>query len=92
VAGDSAAPAATAGSAPGGGDAAAAPAPAQIWTPDDSARAARQDSIELAHDYYERLSHMETYESCMAKAKGLEPGPRAVIEQACNRSSRPRGR
>jgi hypothetical protein len=61
-----------------------------MWPTQDSVRAAREDSIELAQDYNMRRGAMETYESCMAKAKGLEPGPRAVIEQACARS-RPGG-
>jgi hypothetical protein len=57
-----------------------------MWTPEDSTRAARADSIDLAKDYHRRLGNMESYQSCMAKAKGVEAPARAVIEQACARS------
>jgi len=73
------APPAAAGdpSAPPG---AAAPgaAPAEVLTPE-------QDSIQEAQAYARRQRSMESYESCVAKAKDLEEPARTTIQQACGR-------
>lgn len=71
-----------AGSAP-----AAEPAPAPGLAPRDPL-AEVEDSINEANLYRQRQQSMETYESCMRKAKGLEQPVRTTIENACKRSSR----
>lgn len=69
-----------AGSAP-----AAQPAPAPGLAPPDPL-AEVEDSIHEADLFHRRQSSMESYESCMEKAKVLEPPARAAIEAACKRS------
>ncbi|HET7459773.1 MAG TPA: hypothetical protein VFJ82_00940 [Longimicrobium sp.] len=63
------------------GEAAPSPAPAP---PDPLAQA--EDSMREADLFRQRQQSMETYESCMRKAQGLEPHVRATIVAACKRS------
>jgi len=65
---------------------AAAPAPAAPMTVEDSIRIARDDSIALAKDYNQRLGSMESYASCMQKAKAGDAQVRPVLEAACKRA------
>jgi len=67
------------------GETRAEPQPAPM-SPADSLLAEQHDSIHEAELYQQRQQSMETYESCMAKARGLEPPVRATIEAACKRS------
>ena len=91
--GDEGGGAAPAAAAPG----AAAPSPASESAPpppppaamsvEDSILAAREDSIHEAELFKQRSAQMESYESCMAKARRLEPPEvRAPIIAACGRS------
>jgi hypothetical protein len=64
----------------------AAAAPAAPVTVEDSIRMAREDSTALATDYHQRLGSMETYASCMQKAKAADPEQRPVLEGACKRA------
>jgi hypothetical protein len=83
--GSDAAPAAAAPAAPGAQPAAEALPPAPPpGQPDPLAEA--RDSIQEADLYHRRQRSMESLESCMAKAKGLEPAVRATIETACKRA------
>ncbi|HET7232597.1 MAG TPA: hypothetical protein VFJ16_21485 [Longimicrobium sp.] len=75
-----AAPAGNVASAPDGQAAAPQDAP-----PPRDPLAEAEDSIAEAQLFHKRQQSMESYASCMEKAKGLEPGPRAVIEAACKR-------
>jgi hypothetical protein len=47
--------------------------------------AERQDSISEAELFRARQASMEGYEACMARAKQIDPAPRAVIEAGCAR-------
>jgi hypothetical protein len=64
-------------------EAAPAPAPVQPRSPQDSARAAIDDSISEARLFNRRLANMDSYASCMAKTKSADPPQRAVLEAAC---------
>lgn len=79
---------------PGGAPPAAAPAsaapagesaPAPGLAPPDPL-AEVEDSIREADLFRQRQQSMESYESCMRKAKGLEEPARTMIENACKRS------
>lgn len=76
-----AAPAAPA-NAGGSADPAASPPPGLAQpSPLEIAR----DSVEEAELYRRRQQSMESFASCMQKAKDLEPAQRQVIEAACKR-------
>ncbi|HEU4561615.1 MAG TPA: hypothetical protein VFS20_27565 [Longimicrobium sp.] len=82
---DSATPASAPASAPAAapaGDEAAAPPPG-LAAPDPLEVA--RDSMQEAELYRQRQQSMESYESCMRKARGLDPPQRAMIETACKR-------
>lgn len=85
------APGATAENAPPAASAASeaqaapAPAPDPALQPMDPLEAVR-DSVQEAELYHRRIESMESYESCMAKARVLDPPARASIEAACKRS------
>ena len=66
-------------------EAAPQPRPASV-SPEDSIRMAREDSAELARDYYQRMGARESLASCMAKTRDADPPQRAVLEAACKRS------
>jgi len=53
---------------------------------EDSIREAHDDSVALAKDYHQRLGSMESYASCMQKAKAADPQVRPTIEAACKRA------
>ena len=84
-------PAADASPPDAGAEAAPQPAPAAAapLSPDDSIRQAREDSTQLARDYYQRLGARESLTSCLAKAKQADPPQRALLEAACKRSQAP---
>jgi hypothetical protein len=63
----------------------AAPAPGVPWTPEDSLRAAQEDSIQEARLMRARQASMESYAGCMEKAKSADPEHRGVLEAACQR-------
>jgi hypothetical protein len=70
--------------APGEPPAEAAPPPAP-GAPPAPPLTPEQDSIQEARAYARRQQSMESYESCMAKADGLEEPARTTIRQACAR-------
>jgi hypothetical protein len=61
----------------------AAPMPGQPVTPEDSARAAVDDSIREARLFQRRAASMDDYAGCMAKTKDADAAQRPVLEAAC---------
>jgi hypothetical protein len=70
--------------APGEPTAEAAPPPAP-GAPPAPPPTPEQDSIQEARAFARRQQSMESYESCVAKAEGLEEPARTTIRQACGR-------
>ena len=74
-------PAPAPAAAPAGGEPAAPPPGFAAPDPLEVAR----DSMQEAELYRSRQQSMESYESCMRKARDLDPPQRAMIETACKR-------
>ncbi len=74
-------PAAAPAAAPAGGEPAGPPPGLAAPDPLEVAR----DSMQEAELYRQRQQSMESYESCMRKARELDASQRAMIETACKR-------
>ncbi len=71
--------------APGEPAAEAAPPPAP-GAPPPPPLTPEQDSIQEARAYARRQQSMESYESCVAKVRGIEEPIRSTLIEACGRS------